>query len=87
MEQKAQFISELVGKTVWISTRGGLGTKADQVAGDYKGTLVGFDGEFLKLEYEITKFGGGKASTTTGIIMINTRYVITAEEYKPSLSL
>jgi hypothetical protein len=87
MEQTSQFIMELIGKTVWIATRGGLGTKADQVAGDYKGTLLGFDGEFLKLEYEIRKFGEGKTNVTKEIILINTRYVITVQEYMSSLSL
>ena len=86
MEQETLFIGELVGKTVWIATKGGLGTKEDQMAGDYKGLLLGFDGEFLKLEYETKKFVQGASSVTKGVILINVRYVITAEEYKTSLN-
>ena len=88
MEQSTtSFITELIGKTVWITTRGGLGTKDALVAGDYKGTLAGFDGEFIKLEYEIRKFVGGTTDTSKGVILINKRYIITAEEYKLNLNL
>jgi len=86
MEQNALFISELMGKTVWVTTSGGLGTKDAMVVGDYKGTLLGFDGEFIKLEYEVKKYIEGAGSTDKGIILINTRYIITAEEYKSSLN-
>lgn len=87
MEQNGHFITELIGKTVWIATQGGLGTKDAMVVGDYKGTLLGFDGEFVKLEYEFRKFAGGDTKINKGVILINTKYIITAEEYKPSLNL
>ncbi len=87
MEQNIPFISELIGKTVWITTSGGLGTKDALVVGDYKGTLLGFDGEFIKLEYEIKKFAEGAGSIEKGVLLINVKYIITAEEYKPSLNL
>jgi hypothetical protein len=86
MEQNGLFIAELIGKTVWVTTYGGLGTKDSMVVGDYKGTLLGFDGEFIKLEYEIKKYAEGTGSIDKGIILINTRYIITAEEYKSSLN-
>lgn len=86
MEQ-ASFLSEMIGKTVWITTAGGIGTKDALIAGDYKGVLLGFDGEFIKLEYEIRKFAGGTTNTSKGTVLINKRYIITAEEYNISLNI
>jgi hypothetical protein len=86
MEQETLFIGELVGKTVWITTAGGVGTKEDLMVGDYKGTLLGFDGQFLKLEYETKKFAEGSTILGKEVILISIRYVITAEAYMPSLN-
>jgi hypothetical protein len=75
-------ISELVGKMVLVRSRGGVGTKGPMLSGDYKGLLLGADDEFLKLEYEVSKFVEGKNVITKEIVLIDLKYVITVEEYK-----
>ena len=88
MEQDRSFITQLVGKTVWVTTAttaGGVGTK-DASAGNYKGVLLDFDGHFLKLEYEMKKFVSGAGLISKGVILINVTYVMTVEEYKESLN-
>jgi len=86
MEQDTSFIGELIGKTVWVMTAGALGTK-DASVGNYKGVLIGFDGLFIKLEYEIRKFTEGNAVLSKGVLLINTKYIMTLEEYKASLNI
>lgn len=82
MDESKSLIADLVGKKIVLRTREGAGTRDDMMVGDYKGTLLGFDGKFLKLEYEIKSFIEGKSIIDKRIILINTRYIITAEEYE-----
>ncbi len=86
MEQEKSLIDELTGKVVWVTSSGGLGSK-DASAGNYKGTLLGFDGRFFKLEYELRKFVSGAAVPGSGVILINAAYVITIEEYREGLNV
>ncbi len=62
MEGNALFLTELIGKTIAIQMKGGSGIREGNVltGGDYKGTLLGFDGTFLKLEYEVSRFANGE---------------------------
>lgn len=80
MEQNTLYINDLIGKRVRVTTSGGAGTK-DAIVGEYRGTMLGFDGEFVKLEYDIRKFAGGASVKSEGIIIINVKHIITAEEY------
>ena len=86
MEQDKSFINELMGKTVWVTTAGALGSK-DASVGNYKGVLIGFDGQFIRLEYEIRKFTEGNAVLSKGVLLINVTYIMTLEEYKASLNV
>lgn len=88
MEQEKSFVGELIGKAVWVTTAataGGTGTR-DASAGKYRGTLIDFDGRFLKVEYDVVKFSGGTSVPGKDVILINASYVVTLEEYKESLS-
>jgi hypothetical protein len=85
MEQD-RFLSELTGKVVWVATSGGIGSK-NASPGNYRGTLAGFDGQFVKLEYEISKFEAGTTEKSTGVILINADYIISVEEYRESLNV
>lgn len=83
MDGDRSFVSELIGKTVLVKTHIGAGTKdASLTAGEYKGILIGFDGSFLKIEYEIRTFTSGSTVITRDIILINMAHVITVEEYR-----
>lgn len=83
MEDVKSFISEMVGKTILVKTQGGAGIRdASLKAGEYKGTLLGFDGSLIKLEYNITKFSGGKSVVSKDVVLINTSYIMTVEEYR-----
>lgn len=83
MESNKWFINDLVGKTILVRTHGGLGTKdARLILGDYRGVLLGFDGGFLKLEYEVRQFTEGKNATTREVILINAAYIVSINEYK-----
>ena len=86
MEKDTSFIEELVGKLVWITTEGGTGTK-DASKDNYKGTLLGFDGRFVKLEYVLKKFTEGTSVVVKGTIIINISYLISIEDYKESLNV
>jgi len=83
MEDSKWFISELIGKTVLVKTHGGAGTKDVSLrAGEYKGVLLGFDGTFIKLEYETMKFSEGTSAISKDVILINTAYVVSMDEYR-----
>lgn len=83
MDENRSFIYELVGKKILVKTKGGLGVKdIILVEGTYSGILLGFDGSFLKIEYEVRKFLNGIQTVTKDVILINIAYIITAEEYK-----
>jgi hypothetical protein len=86
MDPEKSFLGEMVGKVVWVTTAGGLGTK-DAFAGNYKGTLLGFDGQFLKLEHELKRFVNGATIVDKAIIVINASYVRTVEEYREDLNV
>jgi small nuclear ribonucleoprotein (snRNP)-like protein len=81
--EENEFIEELVGKAVLIKTRGGTGTQENVLTGEYKGTLIGFDGKFIKVEYEIKRFVEGASKTFKKTVVINIEYVITVAEYTP----
>lgn len=82
MEQSEWFINELVGKTILVKTQGGVGTKdASLMVGEYKGVLLGFDGVFIRLEYETKKYSGGTNAIFKDTVLINVEYVITVEEF------
>ncbi len=82
MESGKWFLTELIGKTVMVKTHWGLGTNDISLAsGDYKGVLLGVDGNIIKLEYEIKKFVVGKNLVTKDIILINIAYIVTVNEY------
>jgi hypothetical protein len=83
MDGPESFVNELVGKTVLVKTHMGAGTKDVRLStGEYKGVLLGFDGKFLKLEYDINKFTEGNNLVTKDLILINAAYIITINEYK-----
>lgn len=81
MEKTGLLLEELLGKSVLVKTQGGVGTKEGMMLGDYKGTLLGYDGKVIKLEYNIIKFTEGASIPTKAIVFINTDYIITIEEY------
>jgi hypothetical protein len=79
--ENLSFLTDLFGKTVLIKTYGGTGTKeANLVTGEYKGILLGFDGNFIRLEYEVVKFMKGDTIRTKEIILVNSDYVISVNE-------
>ena len=82
MEQESSYIIGLVGKKIIVRASEGIGTRGDMTAGDYKGILQGFDGEFLKLEYEVKQFIEGKQQVHTEVLYLNKRFLITAEEFR-----
>ncbi len=83
MEWNNLFINGLIGKKIVVKTHGGEGIKDGMlISGTYKGTLLGFDGNFLKLEYDVVKFANGAEAVTKETIFINVTFVITAEEFK-----
>jgi ribosomal protein L19 len=86
MEPDKSFIGEFIGKPVWVAVSVGVGTK-DASAGNYKGVLLGFDGQFLKLEYDIRTYVNGVAGTEKAAILINSAHVITIEAYRESLNV
>ena len=82
VEDNKWLMSEFVGKTILVKTHGGMGTRDVSLkVGEYKGVLLGFDGAFMKLEYEITKFSGGASQVTKDVILINVAFVITVNEF------
>jgi hypothetical protein len=82
MEGNKLLVNELVGKKILVKTHGGAGTKEYKVqVGEYKGTLLDFDGSFMKLEYEVSRFTGGETKVTNEILLLNAAYIITVEEY------
>jgi hypothetical protein len=83
MENNMSFIGDMTGKTVLVKTHGGVGLKeAGLMAGEYKGVLLGFDGTFIKLEYDVKKFLNGNAISSKDIMLINAAYIITLNEYR-----
>ncbi|MFI5412818.1 MAG: hypothetical protein ACHQX1_02915 [Candidatus Micrarchaeales archaeon] len=82
MEQDRQTLKELLGKKLLIKSHYGIGTKGDMMLGDYKGILLGYDDNFIKIEYEITRFVEGANVVSKSILLINTNYIITIEEIK-----
>ena len=73
-------LNELVGKKVVVKSHGGSGIKdVVLVEGDYIGTLLAFDGVFLKLEYTIRKF---QSPDVKDVVLINIAYVITVQEFR-----
>jgi hypothetical protein len=85
MEKTGLLLEGLLGKTVLIKTQGGIGTKDGMMLGDYKGTLLEYDGKFIKLEYNIRKFVEGTSALSKATIFINANYIITVEEYEEKL--
>jgi hypothetical protein len=83
MEDSKWFISELIGKLVLVKTHWGMGTKDVSLrAGEYKGLLLGFDGAFIKLEYEMMKFSAGSGAIAKDVILINVAYIVSLDEYR-----
>ena len=82
MEHDKALLTELVGKKVLIKTHYGIGTRDDMALGDYKGLLLAFDEDFLKIEYDIKKFIQGKSTLSKSVLLINLGYIITIEEYQ-----
>lgn len=83
MEDNKSLIKEFVGKIVLVKTHWGLGTQdASLKAGEYKGLLLGFDGQFLKIQYEVRTFLNGANVLTTDILLINTAYILSVGEYR-----
>ena len=82
MEYDKVLLTELLGKKILIKTHYGAGTKDDQAPGDYKGELLAFDGDFLKIEYEVKRFIDGANRTSKSILWVNRGYVITIEQYE-----
>jgi hypothetical protein len=84
MEPNNSLINEFMGKTILVRTHWGMGTKdISLTAGDYKGVLLAFDGNFIKLEYEIKSFVNGINVVTKDIILINLTCILTLGEYRP----
>jgi small nuclear ribonucleoprotein (snRNP)-like protein len=80
----SELLNELVGKKIVVKTHGGSGIKdVLLIEGDYTGTLIGFDHNFIKLEYRIIKFLNGVSTDLKGVILINMEYIITIEEFRP----
>ena len=80
---KKSFMEDFVGKVVLIKTHWGLGTQdASLKAGEYKGLLLGYDGSFLKLEYDVRTFISGANVVTKDILLINRSYVLSVGEYR-----
>ncbi len=83
MEVKESLIAGLVSKKILVKTQGGIGTKEYKGGiGEYKGNLLGFDGTFLRLEYEVSRFIAGATKVNNEIILINVAYIISVEEYR-----
>lgn len=83
MDVEKSLIKEFMGKTILVRTHWGMGTKdISLTAGDYKGVLLAFDGNFIKLEYEIKNFVNGINVITKDIILINTVCILTLGEYR-----
>lgn len=84
MDVNKALVNELLGKTILVRTHWGMGTKdISLTAGDYKGVLQAFDGNFIKLEYEIKTFVNGVNVITKDIILINVTCILTMGEYRP----
>lgn len=81
--EENKFIEELVAKSVLIKTHGGTGIQENVLSGEYKGILIGFDGKFIKVEYETKKFVEGASKIFKKLVVINIEYVITVAEYTP----
>lgn len=82
MAKNDALLEDMVGKMVLVKTHGGFGTKdASLMAGEYKGLLLGFDGTFLKLEYDVRKFISGANVISKDVLLINVAYVVTVNEY------
>ena len=82
MEYDKKLLTELVGKKILIRTHYGVGTKDDIALGDYKGTLLEFDEDFLKIEYDVKKFVEGSNKVSKSILWVNMGYIITIEQYQ-----
>ncbi len=82
MDYDKTLLAELVGKKILVKTHYGAGTKGDMAIGDYKGTLLAFDEDFLKVEYEVKKFVDGATVVSQSVLLINLAYVITMEQYQ-----
>lgn len=81
MANSKGFMDDLTGKRVLIKTQGGAGTKdARLAAGEYQGVLLGFDGDFIELQYETKRFTAGTGTTTKEIIFINVAFIISVNE-------
>ena len=77
-------VNELMGKKVLVKTNGGPGIKDVLLEeGTYPGILIGSDHNFIKLEYTLQKFVNGAPTDTKETIIINIRYIITIEAYRP----
>lgn len=83
MEENKPFIDELIGKIIIVQTKVGSPVKDVVLTeGSYKGKLLGFDGSFIKLEYDVTKFVNGKQEITKEVVFIDVAYILTIEEFK-----
>jgi small nuclear ribonucleoprotein (snRNP)-like protein len=81
MEENKSFLNEFIGKKVLVHTKGGPGIKdVISTEGSYRGMLIGFDGNFIKLEYDVAKFVNGKSENVKERVIINLSYIITLEE-------
>lgn len=76
------FLNELIGEKVLVKTHFGAGTKDDMVVGDYKGIILAFDGNFIKIEYEVKKFVEGANQLSKSVLLLNIADVITIERYQ-----
>lgn len=77
-------VNELMGKKVVVRTSGGTGIKDVLLEeATYPGVLVGTDQNFIKLEYTLQKFVNGAPVDTKETILVNIRYIITIELFRP----
>lgn len=84
MEPNIYVMAEFVGKEVVIKTHLGEGTRDTQIEGAYKGTLIEYDGNYVKLEYSVKKFVEGNTVEEKRIVLINNQYIISLELFRPS---
>jgi small nuclear ribonucleoprotein (snRNP)-like protein len=82
MELDTSFLNELVGKKILVKTNYGAGTGAGLPPGNYKGVLMGYDGEFIKLEYDIRKYVEGAGVVSKSTLLLNASCIITIEEFQ-----
>ncbi|MGI0100130.1 MAG: hypothetical protein ACREBH_00165 [Candidatus Micrarchaeaceae archaeon] len=80
--ENSNLLNELVGRKVLIKTNFGGGTKDNIAVGGYKGTILSFDGNFVKVKYEVKTFLDSGSKMTSSEVLINIADIITIEQYQ-----